>query len=497
MDPAFAGATVKCTAFASNRCPLPAFPFPQPSPRLAAEAPMIPSDFLHAQVRSNIPGIEWPPLSHGPAAALAALLHQLEHSQWLDPATIGANQLRQLHVLAEHCAGHSPQFARRLAAAGLDPAGLAMPGGLQRLPPLERREVQGAGDLFCDRVPDGHAPVHDARSSGSTGEPVVIRRTAISNLIWLAVTMRDQLWHKRDLKGRLFSIRANVDKMVRFPSWGGIAGDLFETGELLVVPIILPVAELIALIDDFRPDSLLAYPNVVAAMLEECRARGRGFEGLRHLRSVGETLPAGLREEAADFFGAKVTDCYSSQEIGYLSLECPDAPLHHIMSEAVIIELLRDDGTHCGEGEMGRVVVTDLLNFATPMIRYDIGDFAVAGPPCPCGRGLPTFSRVVGRERNLLRLPDGRRHWPLIGSYYFRDVAPVRQFQAIQHSFERIEVRLVCERPLTRQEEGDLRRMILKALGHDFMIELQYFDGRLPVGPNGKFEEFICQVRTP
>jgi phenylacetate-CoA ligase len=147
--------------------------------------------------------------------------------------------------------------------------------------------------------------------------------------------------------------------------------------------------------------------------------------------------------------------------------------------------------------EMGRVVVTDLHNFATPMIRYDIGDFAEVGPACPCGRGLPTFRRVVGRERNLLRLADGRRHWPLLGGYHFRDVAPVRQFQAIQHSFERIEMRLVCDRELTGQEEDALCAMILKALGHDFTLELRYFRERLPLGPNGKFEEFVCRVETP
>ena len=105
--------------------------------------------------------------------------------------------------------------------------------------------------------------------------------------------------------------------------------------------------------------------------------------------------------------------------------------------------------------------------------------------------------RVVGRERNLLKLADGRRHWPLLGGLHFRDVAPVRQFQAIQHDYERIEMRLVCERPLTEIEERDLRAMILHALGHDFTLELHYFEGRLPTGPNGKFDEFVCRVDLP
>jgi hypothetical protein len=36
--------------------------------------------------------------------------------------------------------------------------------------------------------------------------------------------------------------------------------------------------------------------------------------------------------------------------------------------------------------------------------------------------------------------------------------------------------------------------MIQKALGHPFEIRLVYFPDRLPLGPNGKFEEFTCRI---
>jgi phenylacetate-CoA ligase len=446
------------------------------------------------QLRSRVAGVESPPLLTGAPAALAAMLGQLDRSQWLDPAVLRARQFRQLRVLAEHCAVHSPHFARRLSAAGLTPAELATVRGLGQLPPLRRQEVQSSPDLFCNQVPPDHAPVKEARTSGSTGEPVSVRRTALTQFMWSAHIARDLIWHRRNLKGRQCAIRANVEKVVRFPDWGGIIGDLFETGEVLVIPITTPVSELITMIDAFRPDDLLAYPNVIAGLLDDCRARGRGFEGLKQLRTVGETLSPVLRREATEFFGATVTDTYSSEEIGYITIECPDAPLHHVMAETAIVELLRDDGTPCEEGELGRVVVTDLHNFATPLIRYDIGDYAELGPPCPCGRGLPTLRRVVGRERNLMRLPGGARRWPLFGTRDYRDVAPVRQCQMIQHSLEQMELRLVCERPLTATEERDLRAKVLTTLGHDFTLELRFFEGRLPTGANGKFDEFVCAM---
>lgn len=50
---------------------------------------------------------------------LAALLAQLEATQWLAPSVLAENQMRQLHALAEHHKRHTPAFAARLKASGV------------------------------------------------------------------------------------------------------------------------------------------------------------------------------------------------------------------------------------------------------------------------------------------------------------------------------------------------------------------------------------------
>ena len=61
----------------------------------------------------------------------------------------------------------------------------------------------------------------------------------------------------------------------------------------------------------------------------------------------------------------------------------------------------------------GRVIVTRLYNYAMPFIRYELGDFAVAGTgPCACGRTLPVIARIKGRARNAFVFRDGSRMWP-------------------------------------------------------------------------------------
>ena len=206
---------------------------------------------------------------------------------------------------------------------------------------------------------------------------------------------------------------------------------------------------------------------------------------------LGETLTPDARERIGAVHPAPIIDCYSSEELGYLGLECPDAPGVMHVPENLIVEIVDDDGMPVPAGTVGRVLATDLHNTATAMIRYAVGDHAVAGGPCACGRGLPTLTRVLGRTRNMIVKPDGTRHWPLTGYKQFRDIAPVSQYQFRQHALDRIEVRLVTERPLTAAEEAALIAHLHWKLRHPFTIDLVYFEGRLPLGKNGKFEEFV------
>jgi phenylacetate-CoA ligase len=166
------------------------------------------------------------------------------------------------------------------------------------------------------------------------------------------------------------------------------------------------------------------------------------------------------------------------------------------MADALIVEGLDAAGRQSAPGDIGRVVVSNLGNFASPLIRYDIGDYAEVGNPPKCGRGLPVLQRIVGRSRNLLIMPDGRRQWPLTGYGSFREVAPVLQFQFVQTGRTAIEVRLVVSRSVTSEEENALRSVILAALGYPFTLAFKYHQEPLRRDPSGKFEEFICAIAT-
>lgn len=445
------------------------------------------------RMRSDVALSTWPPLTDSRHAVLAALVFQLDRSQWLDDETIAERQYRQLAVTADFHARHQPGFAAKLSAAGLTAADLSHPENLARLPGIGRRDVQSiALATPVGKLPPKHGPTGYANTSGSTGEPVRVMRTAVNRLHWFGMTARYHLWAEDDFPGRMAVIRANMHDFGARPDWGPPAGALWDTGPGLVIDIEDDINRQLDLLADFAPTSLLAYPTNLVALLQAMERRSIALPSVRSWRTLGETLTADARERISEAHPARIYDCYSSEELGYLALQCPDNPdCYHVCHETHIIELVDDDDQPVPHGEIGRVLVTDLHNLATPMIRYGVGDHAVAGDPCGCGRGGPTLRRIMGRTRNMITKPDGTRHWPLLGYKQFRDIAPISQYQFIQHAIDQVEVRLVVDRPLTADEEASMVAHVQQKLRHPFAIDLSYFEERLPKGKNGKFEEFL------
>lgn len=313
-------------------------------------------------------------------------------------------------------------------------------------------------------------------------------------MFWSAFTIRDHLWNQRDFTGRMTGIRANLEAFAEIGDWGHPVNSLFRSGPGQAIPITTPIREQLRLIERFQPQVLLLYPNNLKAFAEVWEDNGFTLKCIRHLKTIGETVSPPLRQIIHRLTGLQIEDNYSSQEAGPIAIQCPVSRLYHVMSEALIVEVLTGANTPCTEGQAGRVVITDLHNFASPLIRYDIGDYAQVGGPCACGKTLPTLASVLGRERNLLRRANGDRHWPLVGFHHFDSVAQVRQYQFIQHTLQEIEFRVVTDDELTPSQIAQLAGICANALGREFSFRLTQSRNRLPVGANGKFEEFVCKL---
>ena len=103
------------------------------------------------------------------------------------------------------------------------------------------------------------------------------------------------------------------------------------------------------------------------------------------------------------------------------------------------------------------------------------------------------LKRILGRARDMLVYPDGRKAWALMGDMFYTEIPAVRQFQIVQHAVDDIEIRVVAARPLTPAEEGKLQEWFQHRSGHAFPVRITYLD-EIARGPGGKYQDFRCDI---
>jgi phenylacetate-coenzyme A ligase PaaK-like adenylate-forming protein len=456
-------------------------------------------------VESSLPQVNWPAVpAQGPAQLLAAL-HQLEQTQWWSPDRLLDHQLEQLGQLTAFAYDTVPYYRRVFDEQGLDPRAAWTPERWRQIPLLSRQDLQRHEEaLISTQIPKTHGSTDKKVTSGSTGASVAVLHTKLDAYFWSAITIRDHLWERRDFMGKLAVIRFFPARTMADPPfgqrqehWGRPWESVFRTGPMVVLAIRAdPYDQLDWLLRE-QPDYLLTYPTNLEALADAMDGSGASLHGLQQLRTCSEAIDEGIRQRCREVFGVKVSDMYSTQEVGYVALQCPDHEHYHVQSENVLVEVLDDSGRPCEPGQVGRVVVTPLHNFATVLFRYDVGDYAEVGSPCPCGRGLPVLKRVLGRVRNMVTYPNGKRAWVnFIAFKSCRDTVPVRQTQIVQTSVHDMEVKLVTDQPLTPVQEHDLAERLLKDLEHPFTLRFTYHAALLREA-SGKFEDFRSLVPPP
>lgn len=432
------------------------------------------------------------------AESLAALVWRLERSQWWDTETHQDRQLAQLNRILDHAATTVPFYAEHWAGSAWRPGDPLTWETFRALPLLPREAVHRAGErLHSQRIPPAHGQIGQVRTSGSSGMPIRALTTGATRLMWLALTARSHFWHGLDPTLSLAALRPEHERDSpgkTVPNWGPPMSLLFRTGPASVINSRQPTDRQWAWLEAQRPAYLITLPSNLEGLIEESRRRDRRPDGLRTICAYGETLRPEVRAACAEAWNVPVIDMYSAQEIGYMGLQCPDHGGYHVPDESVVVEVLDDHGAPVAPGRSGRLVVTSLINFAMPLVRYVIGDHVVAGQgPCPCGRGLMRFERIQGRQRNLLTLPDGRRLWPSFPEETWGSLAPIRQIQLVQETREDILIRLRMDREPTPVERAALEKAFAENLGHAFRFAFAVQSEPIR-GDNGKYEDFVSLI---
>lgn len=416
-------------------------------------------------------------------------LREFERTQFLTAEEVRQLQWQRLQMLLEHAYDQCPFYRRRFDDAGLRPGDLRGLDDLRSLPVLEKRDIQEQGEdmVARDWPRDDLIP---NQTGGSTGAPVSFFLSRARKCSRAAATLRHNRWAgwregdraaviwgaprdrpANDWRGRLRGA------LLREPLW-------LDTANVTEASL----AEFQTALARWKPRIIQAYARSAVLFARYLQARGLTPHRPHALVTSAEVLETDERRLLEDVFGCPVFNRYGCREVSVIASECPAHRGLHVMAEGLYVEIETPRGP-AAPGEMGAILVTDLLNHAMPLIRYRIGDLgAWAGGMCPCGRGLPRLERVAGRVTDFLVGCDGRLvSGVFLATYVVAQRPSLGQVQILQHRAGSVVYRIKPGRDFNPEGDLDyLRTTTRRYLGAEAAIENEMVQ-ELPAEPSGKF----------
>ena len=233
---------------------------------------------------------------------LSDLRDKLEQIQWQSAERILAFQQDHLALIVAHANKTVPWYRRKWSAAGIDVDRFDPRRDWHRIPFLQRQDIQQAGlSLHSTALPPEHGNVHKNATGGSTGRPVKVLSSDWTNLWFLALTLRDHLWHGRDFSQKLCVIRYSTSPGWAPPDgmttrqWGRATTIVGPTGPAAVLSVLSDTQQQERWLRSHAPGYLLTYPSALHALATRSIDHGAGCPGLLEARSLGEVLEPDVR----------------------------------------------------------------------------------------------------------------------------------------------------------------------------------------------------------
>lgn len=280
------------------------------------------------------------------------------------------------------------------------------------IPVLRRSDLaEQIGRINPERVPDEVGAISTRRTSGSTGQPMAFRICWLAQIAAECMMHRHHKWHGVDIAKPMASIRYYSSGKRRCPD--GLIEDRWtmfgEGAPHHTLDVREPIECIVTWLERGGAKQLTTFPSLA---LDLCTANySSRIRSLKMEKVIGisETLTYQARSIIAEQLGWEMAQIYACAEMGCIALQSPADSRYLICEESVLVEILDVANQPVQPGHSGRVVLTSFYNYATPFIRYDIGDYAaLSAEPVHENITLRALERVEGRARSHLMTRKGR-----------------------------------------------------------------------------------------
>ena len=245
----------------------------------------------------------------------------------------------------------------------------------------------------------------------------------------------------------------------------------------------------------YKPKMIKCFPNALTPFAHFVNRHDLSMPTVRSISCTGENLYVQQRHLFEKVFGGEVFEKVGTRESGVFACECNLHKGLHLFTEGVFVEIIKENGEHAKRGEMGRLIITDLFNEAMPLIRYEIGDMAIASDSriCECGSELPLIDKFLGRDRDIIL--DSRGN-PKPGYLFVEVIKHLNldaQIQVIQPDKHSLLVKVV---------DNSAGEINLKELQYEYqkivgpLVNITFeFENEIKRDPSGKFSYVKSEIK--
>ena len=418
----------------------------------------------------------------------------LERQQWWSRAELEQLQHERLAKLLNHAAKHSPYYRKLFEENGVDVSNLRIPEDMAKIPVTTKQDIRNNLDDFI--------------SDKSKKESLITAKTGGSTGFSLHLYFDEDCQERRNAAQILVDRWAGWDLGVKKASiWGNppVATTLKQKLRLNLLDrtIYLDTMNLNAIsMGEFverwrreKPDAVFGHAHSIYIF-----ARYLSDNNIRDLSPSGIVATSMMlleheRKVIEDAFACAVTNRYGCEEIGLIACECEYHRGMHLNTPHVYVEFLDARNRPVEPGEPGKIVLTDLNNFAMPLIRYRVEDVGVYSERhCECGRGMPILERLEGRVADFLKLPDGGQVAGIsLVERTLTKVSGIEQMQLVQNTMDEIVINRVKGRDYSEETDPGLVAAMREVF--DESVRLIIHDvPAIPQEASGKYRFSICKV---
>lgn len=419
----------------------------------------------------------------------------LEKTQYYSHEALSAIGWRRLKGLLDFVWENNAFYRQRLEQNSIRPADIQRPEDMRRLEILTKNDIRKNSVHMISRgyPVDGLLKV---QTGGSTGKALELFLNEECSEQRNACARRHDCWTGWKPGEPVAACWGNPhfpeklkDKLATYLLTPMIFLDTMRVDEAAV-------RAFVAQWQRVRPTLLFGHAHSLFLLAQYLKNLNINSLTPKGILSTSMMLIPAERQLIEEVFGVKVIDRYGCEEVGLIACECERHEGMHLNIEHLFIEFLREDGTPAANGEPGRIVITDLLNLAMPLIRYQVEDVGVpTGRRCSCGRGLPLMEGVAGRVADFLIRPDGSRvaGISLIENSLTR-LPGIDQMQIVQEDYREIVLRVVLGEEYSAEVERQLVTYFHSVFGQEAKIQVVPVEQLAPE-QSGKFRFSICRIR--